>query len=108
MKKAAHCDAPHWNEPLSNSFTPKPRSCVTARHSLENLCPKVEDAHHQRCRWRVFAIDCRRFSLATRSVIRGRETMEHHRITGGGGIQLHLVETGKPDGRPILFIHGFS
>jgi non-heme chloroperoxidase len=34
--------------------------------------------------------------------------MEHHRITGGGGIQLHVVETGKPDGRPILFIHGFS
>jgi len=34
--------------------------------------------------------------------------MKSHRITGGGGIQLHVVETGNPKGRPILFIHGFS
>lgn len=34
--------------------------------------------------------------------------MRSHRITGGGGVQLHLVETGKASGRPILFIHGFS
>lgn len=34
--------------------------------------------------------------------------MEEHRITGGGGVGLHLVETGNPKGRPILFIHGFS
>jgi pimeloyl-ACP methyl ester carboxylesterase len=34
--------------------------------------------------------------------------MKHHRITGGGGIELHLVETGNPNGRPVLFIHGFS
>ena len=34
--------------------------------------------------------------------------MKHHTITGGGGVQLHLVETGDPSGRPILFIHGFS
>jgi non-heme chloroperoxidase len=34
--------------------------------------------------------------------------MKTHRITGGGGTQLHLVETGNPTGRPILFIHGFS
>ena len=34
--------------------------------------------------------------------------MKSHRITGGGGIQLHLVETGNSSGRPILFIHGFS
>jgi non-heme chloroperoxidase len=34
--------------------------------------------------------------------------IEHHRITGGGGIQLHVVEAGNPKGRPILFIHGFS
>ena len=36
------------------------------------------------------------------------DTMENHRITGGGGIRLHLVETGNSRGRPILFIHGFS
>lgn len=35
-------------------------------------------------------------------------TMRSHRIAGGGGVQLHLVETGNPRGRPILFIHGFS
>jgi non-heme chloroperoxidase len=34
--------------------------------------------------------------------------MKHHTITGGGGVQLHVVETGDPNGRPILFIHGFS
>ena len=34
--------------------------------------------------------------------------MNTHKITGGGGTQLHLVETGNSRGRPILFIHGFS
>lgn len=34
--------------------------------------------------------------------------MNNHTITGGGGIQLHVVEAGNPSGRPILFIHGFS
>jgi non-heme chloroperoxidase len=34
--------------------------------------------------------------------------MKSHRITGGGGTQLHLVETGNTNGRPILFIHGTS
>jgi pimeloyl-ACP methyl ester carboxylesterase len=34
--------------------------------------------------------------------------MKDHRVAGGGGVQLHLVETGKSSGRPIVFIHGFS
>jgi non-heme chloroperoxidase len=34
--------------------------------------------------------------------------MNHHTITGGGNLQLHLVETGNSSGRPIVFIHGFS
>jgi non-heme chloroperoxidase len=34
--------------------------------------------------------------------------MENHKITGGGGIQLHLVEAGNLKGRPIMFIHGLS
>jgi non-heme chloroperoxidase len=34
--------------------------------------------------------------------------MKHRTITGGGGTQLHLVETGNAQGRPILFLHGFS
>ena len=34
--------------------------------------------------------------------------MKSQKITGGGGTQLHVVETGNPQGRPILFIHGFS
>jgi len=34
--------------------------------------------------------------------------MKHHTVAGGGGIQLHVVETGNPRGRPLLFIHAFS
>ena len=34
--------------------------------------------------------------------------MKHHMVTGGGGTRLHLIETGNPSGRPIVFIHGFS
>jgi pimeloyl-ACP methyl ester carboxylesterase len=34
--------------------------------------------------------------------------MKTHQITGGGGVQLHVVETGNPKGRPILFIPGLS
>ena len=34
--------------------------------------------------------------------------MKSHKITGGGGVHLHVVETGNPRGRPIVFIHGFS
>lgn len=34
--------------------------------------------------------------------------MRDHTIGGGGGVQLHLVEAGNPNGRPILLIHGFS
>src|SRR5215216_4919626 len=35
-------------------------------------------------------------------------TFVHLQITGGGGVRLHVVETGNPTSRPILFIHGFS
>jgi non-heme chloroperoxidase len=34
--------------------------------------------------------------------------MKSQRLAGGGGTQIHLVETGNPRGRPILFIHGTS
>jgi non-heme chloroperoxidase len=34
--------------------------------------------------------------------------MKHNRIQGGGGVQLHAVDTGKTAGRPIMFIHGLS
>jgi non-heme chloroperoxidase len=34
--------------------------------------------------------------------------MKTHRVTGGGGVQLHVIESGNPQGRPILFIHGAS
>jgi pimeloyl-ACP methyl ester carboxylesterase len=34
--------------------------------------------------------------------------MKQHTIAGGGGVRLHVVETGNAAGRPILFIHGFS
>jgi non-heme chloroperoxidase len=34
--------------------------------------------------------------------------MKHHRITGAGGVSLHVAETGRAQGRPVLFIHGLS
>ena len=34
--------------------------------------------------------------------------MKAHTVTGGGGVQIHVEETGNPAGPPILFIHGFS
>ena len=34
--------------------------------------------------------------------------LQHHRILGGGGVHLHAVETGRANGRPIVFIHGVS
>src|SRR5687768_11702957 len=37
-----------------------------------------------------------------------RDNMNSQKITGGGGVQLHLVEAGNPKGRPLLFIHGLS
>jgi non-heme chloroperoxidase len=32
----------------------------------------------------------------------------YRQVVGGGGARLHVVETGNPNGRPILLIHGFS
>ena len=34
--------------------------------------------------------------------------MKVHVVRGGGGLRLHVREWGKPDGPPILFIHGWS
>ena len=34
--------------------------------------------------------------------------MPTQQIVGGGGTRLHVVATGNPNGRPVLFIHGFS
>jgi pimeloyl-ACP methyl ester carboxylesterase len=34
--------------------------------------------------------------------------MKTHTVTGGGGAQLHVVEVGNQNGRPILFMHGAS
>lgn len=34
--------------------------------------------------------------------------LKDHSITGAEDTNLHIVETGNPKGRPIVFIHGFS
>jgi non-heme chloroperoxidase len=34
--------------------------------------------------------------------------MRAYTVAGGGGCRLHVEEAGNPEGRPILFIHGFS
>lgn len=31
-----------------------------------------------------------------------------YRVQGGGGVALHVEETGNPRGRPVLFLHGIS
>ena len=36
------------------------------------------------------------------------QTSTIHTVRGGGGLRLHAREWGKPDGPPILFIHGLS
>jgi pimeloyl-ACP methyl ester carboxylesterase len=37
-----------------------------------------------------------------------RRLVETHSVRGGGGLRLHVREWGRPDGPPILFIHGLS
>lgn len=34
--------------------------------------------------------------------------IKQHMIMGGNGVKIHVEETGNPNGRPLLFIHGFS
>jgi non-heme chloroperoxidase len=34
--------------------------------------------------------------------------MKEHVVTGGGGVKLHVVETGRASARALLFLHGFS
>ncbi len=34
--------------------------------------------------------------------------MKSLRVTGGGGIQLHVIDAGNPRGKSLVFIHGFS
>lgn len=34
--------------------------------------------------------------------------MKSYTVTGGGGLKLRVDETGNPNGKPILFIHGFA
>jgi non-heme chloroperoxidase len=36
------------------------------------------------------------------------QRMKIHAVEGGGGLRLHVREWGKPDGPPILFVHGLS
>src|SRR4051812_8871268 len=40
--------------------------------------------------------------------IHWRGMMKSHSVTGGAGVNLHVVETGNRDGKSVLFIHGFS
>lgn len=36
------------------------------------------------------------------------ETRQAHTVEGGGGLPLFVAEGGRPDGRPIVLLHGFS
>ena len=35
-------------------------------------------------------------------------TVRTHQVSGGGGVRLHVYETGNRSGQPVLFIHGLS
>ena len=35
-------------------------------------------------------------------------TVRTHTVSGGGGVRLHVEETGNPSGQPVLFLHGLS
>lgn len=35
-------------------------------------------------------------------------TVRTHEVSGGGGVRLHVEETGDPSGQPVLFVHGLS
>jgi pimeloyl-ACP methyl ester carboxylesterase len=43
-------------------------------------------------------------AAVTESVVISKQ----HTVRGGGGLRLHVREWGRPDGSPILFIHGWS
>ncbi len=34
--------------------------------------------------------------------------MQSYKVSGGGGVQLHVEEDGNPNGKALFFIHGFS
>jgi non-heme chloroperoxidase len=36
------------------------------------------------------------------------QTMRVHTVEGGGGLRLHVREWGRPDGQPIVLVHGWS
>jgi non-heme chloroperoxidase len=35
-------------------------------------------------------------------------TVRTYEVSGGGGVRLHVEETGNPSGQPVLFVHGLS
>jgi non-heme chloroperoxidase len=47
-------------------------------------------------------------TVAQREQTPGQQRMKVHTVEGGGGLRLHVREWGRPDGPPILFIHGWS
>ena len=46
--------------------------------------------------------------MTTIAVQQQARRMRTHTVAGGGGLRLHVREWGKPDGAPILFLHGWS
>lgn len=51
---------------------------------------------------------CSNGELIAAPVEASLQAAQSETITGGGGLKLAAYEAGKADGRPILFIHGFS
>ena len=47
-------------------------------------------------------------ALKRHTTIEGSPRCERHGVTAPGSVRLNVVETGPPDGQPILFLHGWS
>lgn len=49
-----------------------------------------------------------RRTSGSRSIAHTLPVMREHTVVGGGGVPLHVVEAGAPDGPALLLLHGWS
>ena len=56
----------------------------------------------------LFTLGCSDSQLVAAPIQEPTLAVSSEKIVGGGGVNLSVHETGKPDGPPIVFIHGFG
>ena len=91
---------------------PYPKAaCVGTFHSanLKEVCSRTHESKYNAS---VSSLLCRRhfeqLRLSRFEASKLEDLMQSHKVTGGGGAQIHVVETGNRQGRSILYIHGMS